>query len=174
MYDIQKMKEAHKIIKEWDYEFTPLYRGYTDKILYVNLSDNTIKEKAVPEQMKEKFIGGKGYGLRLLWDATTPETKWDEPENEINIFSGPIGGITQYSGTGKSLVVSLSPQTDIAIDSNVTGDPRFLTCAKLREERFTKQQNPSTKRFQRTLFIRIKHNMPIFGLIPLIKLQNDT
>ncbi len=121
MQDIQKMKEAHKIIKEWDYDFTPLYRGYTDKILYVNLSDNTIKEKTVPEEMKEKFIGGKGYGLRLLWDATTPETKWDDPENEINIFSGPIGGITQYSGTGKSLVVSLSPQTDIPIDSNVGG-----------------------------------------------------
>jgi len=121
MQDIQKMMDAHKIIKEWSYDFTPLYRGYTDKILYVNLSDNTIKEKSVPEEVKEKFIGGKGYGLRLLWDATTPETKWDDPENEINIFSGPIGGITQYSGTGKSLVVSLSPQTDIPIDSNVGG-----------------------------------------------------
>ncbi len=121
MQDIQKMKEAHKIIKEWSYDFTPLYRGYTDKILYVNLSDNTIKEKTVPEEMKEKFIGGKGYGLRLLWDATKPDTKWDDPENEINIFSGPIGGITQYSGTGKSLVVSLSPQTNIPIDSNVGG-----------------------------------------------------
>jgi aldehyde:ferredoxin oxidoreductase len=121
MHDIQKMKDAHKILKEWSYEFTPLDKGYTDKILYVNLSDNTLKEKTVSEEVKEKFIGGKGYGLRLLWDATTPETKWDDPENEINIFSGPIGGITQYSGTGKSLVVSLSPQTNIPIDSNAGG-----------------------------------------------------
>ena len=71
--------------------------------------------------MKEKFIGGKGYGLRLLWDATKPDTKWNDPENEINISSGPIGGITQYSGTGKSICVSISPQTDIPIDSNVGG-----------------------------------------------------
>ena len=71
--------------------------------------------------MKEKFIGGKGYGLRLLWDATKPDTKWDDPENEIIISSGPIGGITQYSGTGKSLVVSLSPQTNSVMDSNVGG-----------------------------------------------------
>jgi aldehyde:ferredoxin oxidoreductase len=71
--------------------------------------------------MKEKFIGGKGYGLRLLWDATKPDTKWNDPENEIIISSGPIGGITQYSGTGKSLVVSLSPQTDSVMDSNVGG-----------------------------------------------------
>ncbi|RLD58186.1 MAG: aldehyde:ferredoxin oxidoreductase, partial [Bacteroidetes bacterium] len=121
MYDIQKMKQAHKLLKEWSYEFTPINKGYIDKSLYVNLSDNEIKEKDVPSEMKEKFIGGKGYGLRYLWDATKPDTKWDDPENEINIFSGPIGGITQYSGTGKSICVSISPQTDIPIDSNVGG-----------------------------------------------------
>jgi len=48
-------------------------------------------------------------------------TKWNDPENEINISSGPIGGITQYSGTGKAICVSISPQTDIPIDSNVGG-----------------------------------------------------
>ena len=115
------MKNAHKTLKEWKYEWTPLHRGYTDKILYINVSGNEIREKTVPPLMKEKFIGGKGYGLRLLWDATTPETKWDDPENEINISSGPIGGITQYSGTGKSICVSISPQTNIPIDSNVGG-----------------------------------------------------
>ena len=30
------------------------------------------------------------------------------------------------------------------------------------------------KRFKRMLFIRTKHNMPIFGVIPFIKLENDT
>jgi aldehyde:ferredoxin oxidoreductase len=119
--DITEMKNAHKTLKEWKYEWTPLHRGYTDKILYINVSGNEIREKTVPPLMKEKFIGGKGYGLRLLWDATTPETKWDDPENEINISSGPIGGITQYSGTGKSICVSISPQTNIPIDSNVGG-----------------------------------------------------
>ncbi|MBN2666390.1 MAG: hypothetical protein JXR67_07755 [Bacteroidales bacterium] len=99
----------------------PLDKGYTDKILYVNVGETDIREKDVPPVMKEKFIGGKGYGLRLLWDATLPDTKWDDPENEIIISSGPIGGITQYSGTGKSLVVSISPQTNSVMDSNVGG-----------------------------------------------------
>jgi aldehyde:ferredoxin oxidoreductase len=119
--DIAKMKEAHKMLKEWSYEFTPLEKGYTDKILYVNVGSNEVKEKTVPAEMKEKFIGGRGYGLKMLWDATTPTTKWNDPENEINISSGPIGGITQYSGSGKSICVSISPQTDIPIDSNVGG-----------------------------------------------------
>lgn len=119
--DIAELKAQHRILKRWKYEWTPLNRGYTDKILYVNVGSAEVMEKDVPPVMKEKFIGGKGYGLRLLWDATNPHTAWDDPENEIIISSGPIGGITQYSGTGKSLVVSISPQTDSVIDSNVGG-----------------------------------------------------
>ena len=114
-------KEGKRVLMRWNYKWTPLSRGYTGKILYINAGSPEVKEKDVPEAMKEKFIGGKGYGLRLLWDATKPETKWNDPENEIIISSGPIGGITQYSGTGKSLVVSISSHTDSVIDSNVGG-----------------------------------------------------
>ncbi len=117
----EEMKKTHKLLKEWSYNWKPLDKGYTDKILYVNIGTPEIKEKDVPSTMKEKFIGGRGYGLKLLWDATKPDTRWDDPINEINISSGPIGGITQYSGTGKSICVSISPLTDIPIDSNVGG-----------------------------------------------------
>lgn len=119
--DIQALKEKHKLLKEFTYDWTPLDKGYTDKILYVNVGSNEIKEKDVPPLMKEKFIGGKGYGLKLLWEATDADTPWDDPKNEIVISSGPVGGITQYSGAGKSLVVSLSPQTGSVMDSNVGG-----------------------------------------------------
>ncbi len=121
MKNIQEMKAKHVLLKEYKYKLAPIEKGYNNRTLYINLSDNTIKEKPVTAQMKEKFIGGKGFGLRLLWDATKPNTKWNDPENEIVISPGPIAGITQYSGTGKSLVVAISPQTDIVIDSNVGG-----------------------------------------------------
>jgi aldehyde:ferredoxin oxidoreductase len=71
--------------------------------------------------MKDVFIGGKGFGLWRLWNATQPKTRWDDPENEIVVSSGPIGGTTAYPGSGKSIVVSLSPLTDNVIDSNVGG-----------------------------------------------------
>ncbi len=119
--EIDAIKSKHETLKSWPYKWTALERGYTDKILHINLSDNKITEKAVPPVVKEKFIGGRGYGLRYLWDATKPDTKWNDPENEIIISSGPIGGITQYSGTGKSICVSISPQTDSVMDSNVGG-----------------------------------------------------
>ena len=119
--EIAEIKKSHETIESWPYKFTPLERGYTDKILHVDLSKSKMTEKSVPAVMKEKFIGGRGYGLRLLWDATKPDTQWNDPANEIVISSGPIGGITQYSGSGKSICVSLSPQTNSVMDSNVGG-----------------------------------------------------
>jgi aldehyde:ferredoxin oxidoreductase len=121
LMEIEAIKSKHEMLKAWPYKWTALERGYTDKVLHINLSENQITEKAVPPVVKEKFIGGRGYGLRYLWDATKPDTKWNDPENEIVISSGPIGGITQYSGTGKSICVSISPQTDSVMDSNVGG-----------------------------------------------------
>ncbi|MCX8068366.1 MAG: aldehyde:ferredoxin oxidoreductase [Anaerolineae bacterium] len=112
---------TRKVLAEYTYTVPPVERGYTGQTLYVNLSDYTIAAKLVTEEMKEKFIGGRGFGLWLLWHGTRDDTKWNDPENEIIISSGPIGGITQYPGSGKSLVVTISPLTDIPIDSNVGG-----------------------------------------------------
>jgi len=118
---INEMKAKHKLLKEHSYSLGKINKGYANRTLYVNLSENEIKEKPVTQLMKDKFIGGKGFGLKLLWDATKPNTKWDDPENEIIISPGPVAGITQYAGAGKSLVVSISPLTNIVIDSNVGG-----------------------------------------------------
>ena len=118
---IETMKRAHRVLAEFNYEPVTVTEGYAGRTLYVNLSDNTIASKPVTEQMKEIFIGGRGFGLRLLWDGVTPQTQWDDPENEIVISSGPLGGTTGYPGAGKSLVVSLSPLTNCVMDSNVGG-----------------------------------------------------
>ncbi len=119
--ELTEILKSHKTLVSWPFEWVALDKGYTDRTLYVNLSKNEIMAKTVPQLMKEKFIGGRGYGLKLLWDATKPDTKWDDPKNEIIIASGPIAGITQYSGTGKSICVSISPQTNSVMDSNVGG-----------------------------------------------------
>ena len=86
-----------------------MVKGYSNQTLYINLDDNTIQAKPVTEQMKDIFIGGRGFGLWHLWNAVTPQTKWDSPENEIVISSGPLGGTTNFPGSGKSLCVTLSP-----------------------------------------------------------------
>jgi len=110
-----------RVIAEWKYEPVPVERGYTGKTLYVNIGNGKIEERPVTDDMKEKFVGGRGFGLWRLWHAVNEDTKWNDPENEIVIGAGPIGGITTYPGSGKSLVVSLSPTTGAVIDSNVGG-----------------------------------------------------
>lgn len=107
--------------KEFKYQTGTIEKGYANRTLYINVGTNEILEKPVTQLMKDKFIGGKGFGLYYLWEAVTPETKWNDPENEIVISSGPICGITQYPGAGKSLVVTLSPLTGMPMDSNVGG-----------------------------------------------------
>jgi len=120
-HSIQEMKKAHKILKEFTYSPKKVNRGYCGETLYVNLSTGEIKIKTVTDQMKDIFVGGRGFGLWYLWNAVSEKTKWDDAENEIIISPGPISGITQYPGSGKSLVVSLSPLTGSAMDSNVGG-----------------------------------------------------
>jgi aldehyde:ferredoxin oxidoreductase len=117
----KEVLKGHKSLAEFRYELGQVEKGYTNRSLYINLSDNKVESKPVTDMMKEKFTGGKGFGLWYLWNAVRPETKWNDPENEIVISSGPLGGITQYPGSGKSLVVTISPLTGLVIDSNVGG-----------------------------------------------------
>ncbi len=118
---IKTMRAEHKVLAEYDYEPAEVVKGYSNQTLYINLSDNSIKARPVTEQMKEIFIGGRGFGLWRLWNAVSGETKWDDPENEIVISSGPLGGTTNFPGSGKSLCVSISPTTGSVVDSNVGG-----------------------------------------------------
>ncbi|MBN2305127.1 MAG: aldehyde:ferredoxin oxidoreductase [Anaerolineae bacterium] len=118
---VQELKAAHRVLVEFNYELQPVERGYANRTLYINLSDNTITGKPVTQQMKDTFTGGRGFCLWLLWNAITGDTRWDDPANEIVIAGGPIGGITAYPGSGKSTVVTVSPLTQSVINSNVGG-----------------------------------------------------
>ena len=120
-WDLKKLKTAHRVIFEHDYKKGEIEKGFANRTLYINLSKKEIKEKKVTNDMKEKFTGGRGFGLKLLWDSIKPSTRWDSDENELIITTGPLCGSTQYPGSGKSLCLTISPATDIICDSNVGG-----------------------------------------------------
>ncbi len=119
--DIKKMKDAHKNLCAYNYELGKIDKGYTDRILHVDVSDNQVSEIQVDPEVKDKFVGGRGYGMYYLFQGTDKNTKWNTEDNEIVISAGPIAGITQYPGAGKSYVVTISPLTHAPIDSNVGG-----------------------------------------------------
>ena len=105
-------------LKEFKYTVPAIEKGYANQTLYINLSDNTIKIKPVDQKMKDTFTGGKGFDLWLMWNGLPKDriVKWDDPDNEICIATGPLGGVTQYPGAGKSIVTSISPMTGIPME----------------------------------------------------------
>jgi aldehyde:ferredoxin oxidoreductase len=120
-WDLKKIQSAHKVLATYSYKKGEVNKGYANRTLYVNLSTGVIQEKPVTDDMKKKFTGGRGFGLKLLWDSIKPTTRWNSEENELLITTGPLCGTTQYAGSGKSLCLSVSPSTNIICDCNVGG-----------------------------------------------------
>lgn len=111
------------VIAKFDYDLKPIDRGYNNRTLYIDLTKKRIVSKPVTKEMKDIFVGGRGFDLWLLWNALPKDRviKWDDPENEICIACGVMGGIPVYPGSGKSIVVTISPLTESVMDSNVGG-----------------------------------------------------
>lgn len=108
---------------EFKYNLAKVERGYNNRTLHIDLSNMKITSKPVTKIMKDKFVGGRGFDLWLLWNALPKDRiiKWDDPENEVCIACGPLGGTPVYPGSGKSIAVSISPLTSMVVDSNVGG-----------------------------------------------------
>jgi len=116
------MKEfTLKDIKTLTYQRPQIEKGYANQTLCMDISAPDISIKPVSDEMKQLFVGGKGFDLWLLWHAVSGKTQWKDPENAICMASGPMGGTPSYPGSGKSIVTSLSPLTGSVIDSNVGG-----------------------------------------------------
>ncbi|OQA41749.1 MAG: putative oxidoreductase YdhV [Chloroflexi bacterium ADurb.Bin325] len=118
---VSQLRQAHRTLAEYTYITPKVNRGYAGQTLYVDLATGHIEARPVTQQMKDIFVGGKGFGLWRLWHAVSGATQWNDPENELVIASGPLAGAILYPGTGKSLVVGISPLTNIVVDSNVGG-----------------------------------------------------
>jgi aldehyde:ferredoxin oxidoreductase len=118
---IEQMQNAHEILCEFPFEIKELDKGYSDRTLRIDLDKNEITIHPVTQQMKDLWVGGKGFDLWLMLQEINKDTKWDSPENPICFSSGPLGGTTSFPGSGKTLVTAVSPLTHSVIDCNVGG-----------------------------------------------------
>src|SRR4030042_1295503 len=110
-----------EILQQVKYEPARVVGGYTDRILRVDLGKQKIAVQELPPDFKNKYTGGRGYALKLIWDDTTAKTRYDSPDNILGMASGPPGNEPGFPGTGKFIVGRISPLTDTFIDSNVGG-----------------------------------------------------
>jgi aldehyde:ferredoxin oxidoreductase len=97
--------------------------GYFKKRLHVDLSEGTCRRVAIDEEFIERFIGGRGFGAKLVWDHLVRHNFQIDPlgpENLLVIAPGPLTG-TYCPSSGKTSFVAVSPQTGIYGDSNLGG-----------------------------------------------------
>lgn len=110
-----------KILESIKYQATPVKGGYTDRIIQADLGSGIISIRELQPDFKEKYIGGRGYALKLIWDGTSKETRYDSPENILVMAGGPLCNEPRFPGSGKFIVGTISPLTSTFIDSNVGG-----------------------------------------------------
>ncbi len=110
-----------KIIQSLNYKPAPIKGGYTDQVLKVDLDSYSISPVDLPSDFKEKYIGGRGYALKFIWDGTNGNTRYDRPENILVMASGPLGNEPRFPGSGKFIIGTISPLTGTFVDSNIGG-----------------------------------------------------
>ena len=110
-----------KTLESIRYEVAPVQGGYTDQILELDLTSLTISTMDIEPAYRRKYVGGRGYAIKMIWDRTTRETRYDSPENILVMASGPLGNEPRFPGTGKFVVGTISPLTNTFIDSNIGG-----------------------------------------------------
>jgi len=108
-------------LKTINYNKANLEKGYTNRILHINLTSMEISVKEIPDEIRKMFVGGRGYCLKLVYDGTTADTTYDSDENVLAFAGGPLCGESGFAGTGKFIIGSISPLTNTFCDSNVGG-----------------------------------------------------
>jgi len=90
--------------------------GYTTKSLRVNLTSGKISTEETDLARAGRFIGGRGYCGKLLFDELPLGIDPLGPENIMILGTGPITG-TPVSGNSRYVIVTKSPATNLFLDS---------------------------------------------------------
>jgi len=95
--------------------------GYMGKLLFVDLTEGTIREERLGEDLRRDFLGGYGLGARVLYERMDPGADPLGPGNMLGFVTGPLTG-TPALGSGRYTVVGRSPLTGAWADANSGGD----------------------------------------------------
>ena len=86
-------------------------KGYNGIILEIDLTTKTINKKPISETDLKNYIGGRGLGMKLLYDnLPVPGIDPLSPENPLLIMPGPFSGFPIPSSS-RSCVITKSPKT---------------------------------------------------------------
>ncbi len=93
--------------------------GYAHCIAHFDLSDASISYKDIPEEWALKYIGGRGLGVRYVFE-NGPQVDPLSPDNLLCFMNGPLTG-SEANMSGRLAVVTKSPLTGTVTDSHHGG-----------------------------------------------------
>jgi len=96
------------------------YRGYMGKWLYVDLTRGQVEPWELDATLAEQYLGGNGFGTRLLWENVGPDVDSLAPESLLIFATGPLCG-TLIPTSSRMEVIAKSPLTGIYGDANAGG-----------------------------------------------------
>lgn len=94
--------------------------GTSNKVLEVNLSSQEFSVYFVTEKERKMYLGGKGLGLKLLYDRMKPGIDPLGEDNIIAFMPGVLSGTRAHCG-GRLAAVTKSPLTGIMAFSSCGG-----------------------------------------------------
>jgi aldehyde:ferredoxin oxidoreductase len=86
------------------------YKGYTGKILKVNLTEREIESIPLSEKLAEDYIGGVGISAKVISDMARPGMDPLDGSNPLIFMTGPLTG-TIIPWSGRHCVATISPLT---------------------------------------------------------------
>ena len=95
--------------------------AYTGKILYVDLTAGKHRTETFSEDFAKDFIGGTGFGVKMLIDCLKPGLDPFDPENPLIYAVGATTGTLVPCTASKFGVFAKSPATNLLGESYSTG-----------------------------------------------------
>ena len=93
-------------------------KGWNGRLLRFDLTTGRGTVEEYPRDLAERFVGGRGFAVKLLWDELRPGTDPLSPDNILIFAAGPLTGYPLPS-SGKLVVASKSPLTGGYGDGNL-------------------------------------------------------
>ena len=112
------------------------FDGFPGRVLWVDMTSKEVQTRDIPQEWLIESMGGKGLATRLLveWDTTDypeatslqhPVTKNVDtarhPSSPLLFMTGPYQA-SKVGSSGRAVVVTRSPLTDLYIDTYIGGN----------------------------------------------------
>ncbi|MEM3577889.1 MAG: aldehyde ferredoxin oxidoreductase family protein [Candidatus Bathyarchaeia archaeon] len=87
------------------------WSGYMGQVLRVNLTRRKFIVEPLKKNFVERFVGGRGFGIKVLFDEVLKGTDPLSPENKLVLSVGPLTG-TKAQSASRWIAQFKSPLTD--------------------------------------------------------------